>query len=272
MYKIVAIDADGTLLTEQSVPEDNRRAINEAQSKGVHIALCSGRSSVSLKKFAAQMGLVPGLTHIIAFNGGLVFDGFGKQLMENRMGLDLALYIISKVRRFNRTMAVYTEPEELVCEFPRGDEAEIERYTSGSLVKPTFIGSYETELKKNPYKLILLGETYQLKAVEAHLLAHGRDMEYDMSFSSKRLLEFSHINTNKGAGLKYVCERLGFDIAKDAAAIGDSYNDLSMIEAAALGCCMANGEEGVKALADYVTERDNVNCGVAEVFDKFILK
>ena len=45
-----------------------------------------------------------------------------------------------------------------------------------------------------------------------------------------------------------------------------------MILQAGLGVAMKNGEAHVKAAADYITERNCEENGVAEVIEKFILK
>ena len=44
-----------------------------------------------------------------------------------------------------------------------------------------------------------------------------------------------------------------------------------MIEAVGVGVAMANGIPAAKALADYVTTRDNNHDGIAEVVEKFML-
>ena len=56
---------------------------------------------------------------------------------------------------------------------------------------------------------------------------------------------------DKGIGLADLCEKLGLTLA-DAVAAGDSANDLGMLKAAGLGCCMANGTEEAKAAADRI--------------------
>jgi len=53
-------------------------------------------------------------------------------------------------------------------------------------------------------------------------------------------------------------------------AVGDGYNDISMIEYAGLGVAMANSPDDVKAKADYIT-LSNEEDGVAHVIHKFIL-
>ena len=57
---------------------------------------------------------------------------------------------------------------------------------------------------------------------------------------------------NKGNALITVATQLGLDI-KECIAFGDGGNDLSILKAAGIGVAMGNGNDDVKAVADYVT-------------------
>ena len=59
---------------------------------------------------------------------------------------------------------------------------------------------------------------------------------------------------------------------KDTIAIGDNDNDLTMIQAAGLGCCVSNATEAVKKNSDYIAEADCDEGGVAEIIEKFVLQ
>ena len=56
---------------------------------------------------------------------------------------------------------------------------------------------------------------------------------------------------DKGVGLADLCEKIGLTLA-DAVAAGDSANDVGMLKAAGLSCCMSNGTPDAKAAADRV--------------------
>ena len=56
---------------------------------------------------------------------------------------------------------------------------------------------------------------------------------------------------DKGVGLADLCQKIGLTLA-DAVAAGDSANDVGMLKAAGLGCCMSNGTPDAKAAADRV--------------------
>ena len=89
-------------------------------------------------------------------------------------------------------------------------------------------------------------------------------------FSKPEMLEFSHMLSNKGAAVRYMADFYHEPI-ENTIAVGDEENDCPMIEAAGVGVAMANASPAAKAVADYVTERDNNHSGITEVIEKFVL-
>ena len=57
---------------------------------------------------------------------------------------------------------------------------------------------------------------------------------------------------------------------EETIAIGDNFNDLSMIQAAGVGVGVANVNPAMKEQCDYITQADNNHGAVAEVIDHFI--
>ncbi len=58
---------------------------------------------------------------------------------------------------------------------------------------------------------------------------------------------------------------------EELVAVGDGFNDLSMIKFAGLGVAMANAQDIVKESADYIT-LSNEEDGVASVVERFFMK
>ena len=119
-------------------------------------------------------------------------------------------------------------------------------------------------------KVIIIGDNEELKKVENEVMTTNIKNEMTTFFSADILYEFNPIGIDKGTGLKELSKILNINI-EETIAIGDNYNDLSMIKAAGLGVCCVNGENGVKDFADYITKADNNQGAVAEVINKFIL-
>ena len=78
-----------------------------------------------------------------------------------------------------------------------------------------------------------------------------------------------NITVDKGASLLRLGEILGIH-ADEMIAVGDSYNDLTMIKAAGLGVAMGNAVDAVKDAADMITVSNEEN-GVAKVINDLII-
>lgn len=270
-YKIIAVDGDGTLFNSQTqIPAANKAALQAAQRAGVHIALSSGRAGTSLWRFADELELDADAMHVLCFNGGAIFNGRREKIFEVRMERAAAMYVYEKTARFGITTLMYDGMDHAIFKLPEGKRDWHDLYQRLSGISTTIVDDYESAVQGDVYKVLLTAEEERLIEVQAHMKNH-RDYDYAEFFTAPTLLEFTSSKSTKGQGLDFVCRRLGLDISKDAIAIGDSFNDLSMIKAAALGVCMKNGAEAVKEAADYVTLRGNDECGVAEVVERFVL-
>ena len=96
-----------------------------------------------------------------------------------------------------------------------------------------------------------------------------RDRCVTVSYSSNQYMEFNALGIDKGKGLIDLANKLGIDI-KDTIAIGDNYNDISMLKASGLAVGANNAAEDVKNICDYVTMADNNEGVVAEVIERYI--
>ena len=87
--------------------------------------------------------------------------------------------------------------------------------------------------------------------------------------SKPNFLEFIHPEGTKGHALRVLAEMFDCPLSS-VIAIGDSWNDLEMLEAAGLGVAMGNAVPALKEVADYVTLSNNEE-GVRHVLEKFVL-
>ena len=81
-------------------------------------------------------------------------------------------------------------------------------------------------------------------------------------------LEFMPMNVDKANSLAHLLEHLGLK-REELIAIGDGFNDLSMIKYAGLGVAMSNAQEIVKENADKVT-KSNEEDGVAYIIEEYL--
>ena len=93
--------------------------------------------------------------------------------------------------------------------------------------------------------------------------------QLELSNSDPLNIEVNPIGVNKASGLQLVCDRMGI-VPNQVATIGDSLNDIPMIEWAGIGVAMGNAQGEVKHRADYVTTSCSEN-GVARAIERMIL-
>ena len=94
--------------------------------------------------------------------------------------------------------------------------------------------------------------------------------KYALVRSAPYFFELLHPQASKGNALKIIAEKLGIK-REEVMAIGDSGNDLSMIQYAGLGVAMENAMDILKKHADYITLSNN-QAGVAHAIRKFVLE
>ena len=83
-------------------------------------------------------------------------------------------------------------------------------------------------------------------------------------FAGIKRMVVSTYQSVSGAGLAAINE-----LRENTIAVGDSNNDYDMLTYAGIGVAMANSQQSILDIADYVTD-SNLNCGVAKAIEKFL--
>ncbi|MEH7294300.1 Cof-type HAD-IIB family hydrolase [Priestia megaterium] len=241
-FKLIALDMDGTLLNnQQEISKENREAIAKAQEQGVHVVLSTGRSLLTCREYAQSLQLS---SYLITVNGSEIWDESG-QLVERKL-IDASsiekMWNLTQEHKLN-FWAVTTD-KVWRDEFPE-DIASQEWLKFGYDIP-------DDALREEVLK--------QIAGIS----------DFEISNSSLTNLEINALGINKAKGIMTVCERLGIS-TDEVIAMGDSLNDMAMIEAAGCGIAMGNAQEAVKEAADWVTDT-NVNNGVAKAISHWVLK
>lgn len=124
-------------------------------------------------------------------------------------------------------------------------------------------------LTRDPLKLAITSDNTQaLYLLKEEMEAYYGD-QLNFFLTNEHFLDVVPSGVDKGSTLEFLLEELGID-RSELIAVGDSYNDLGMIQVAGLGVAMANATEAVKRSADYVTTSNNAD-GISHLLNKFIL-
>lgn len=267
MYKLIALDMDGTLLTsEKKISDNTKKALKAAEAKGVKVVLASGRPLDGITRYLEELDLLKEDDYTLSFNGGIVINNKTKDIITSTLikGCDLKdIYRVSKELDIN--IHAFSVREGLIT-------PKISQYTKHECdinkINYTIKDFNEVDDDEDIVKVMMIDPQEKLDEAIKKLPKYLYD-KYSVFKSAPFFLEFTNKEVDKGKGLKKLGEYLG--IAQDEIiACGDAGNDLSMIKYAGLGVAMKNATDDVKSEADYIT-LSNDEEGIVHVVEKFIL-
>lgn len=269
MYKIIACDLDETLLSrDHTVSRRNKTAIEKARRMGVKFVPATGRGYDSVEPTLKELNLFQEeQEYVISFNGGAITENKGNRLLHFQgISFDLASQLYKRGQNYDVTIHIYTRDVVYLYNAAPDDAKSLSaRMNIREITCKDIDFLKDTDIVKALY----MNTDYDyLRRIEDDY----RDLAplMDVSYSSNRFIEFNCKGVNKGAGLLSLGKLLGVK-PEETIAIGDNFNDLSMIKAAGLGVGVKNSIEGIKKDCDYITEADHEEGAVAEVIEKFIL-
>ena len=267
--KIIFLDLDGTLLNdEKQFTPGNRKAVKQALRAGHQIVITTGRPLFSALAQAEDLGLTGKGCYIIAYNGGEIYDTSKKEsLYKKTLPLPYIRHIFDAAREMGLHCQTYSDTEILT----EADTDALQFYMETTRTHSRIVPDVIAALEKEPVKMIVIDIHDHEKLVRFRTATenwcHGK---MDRVFSSPSYLEHVAPGISKGSAVRILCEHLDISMENTIAA-GDAENDISMIQAAAIGAAMANAEPAVKEAADYITKRTNNEDGVSEIIGKFML-
>lgn len=269
MYKIIACDLDETLLNKQHrVPERNIRAIQKARSLGVKFVPTTGRGFASVGHTLEELGLADMENeYVISFNGGAITENKGNRLLHfDGLPFDLAEKLYQRGQDYDVCIHVYTKDTVYAWNISQEEIS----YLSGHVsVTETMEKTLDFLRGQEIAKILYMNLDYQyLRQIEEDLKDITQDV--DVSYSSNRYIEFNHKGVTKGNGLLTLAKLLGVD-PSETIAIGDNFNDLSMIRAAGLGVGVQNTVSAMKPECSLITDATNDEGAVGEVIERFVL-
>lgn len=263
MYKMIAIDLDDTLLTDDlMVSQGTVETIQKAVAQGTVVTIATGRMFPSAKPFAEQLGLnVP----LITYQGALIKDVAGKEVMYERLiPPDLAHRLVEIAREQNLHLQVYQDD----ILYTASDNDRIRQYVNIAKVPYSVEPNLEKLADRGFTKALFFDDPDDLHILGEKLKAEFGERTH-VTKSKAFFLEVTHPEANKGIALLHLAKQLGIEQA-EIIGIGDSYNDFDLVLSAGLGIAMGNAVDELKEKADYISLSNNHE-GVRHAIEKFIL-
>ena len=250
-YQLLASDFDNTLVPfgEPKPRPAVVKAVKKLQAAGVRFVLSTGRGYCVVHK--EQLGGIR-FDYAITCNGACVVDQNGTIVAEHPLTNEEMYALVDFCEDYNYPLQFnYRDAYYAYCEYDA-------------------LKSFYDAMPKSGLTC-LDGEDQDRHLIDMPHAAFVVMPPQELAHFNKK---FGHLNLHfmqvggvgkdgwccydvvrggmdKGVGLADLCEKIGLTLA-DAVAAGDSANDVGMLKAAGLGCCMSNGTPDAKAAADRV--------------------
>lgn len=250
-YQLLASDFDNTLVPfgEPKPRPAVVKAVKKLQAAGVRFVLSTGRGYCVVHK--EQLGGIR-FDYAITCNGACVVDKNGTIVAEHPLTNEEMYALVDFCEDYNYPLQFnYRDAYYAYCEYD------------------ALKGFYDAMPKSG--LTCLNGEDQDRHLIDMPHAAFVVMPPQELAHFNEK---FGHLNLHfmqvggvgkdgwccydvvrggmdKGVGLADLCEKIGLTLA-DAVAAGDSANDVGMLKAAGLGCCMSNGTPDAKAAADRV--------------------
>jgi Cof subfamily protein (haloacid dehalogenase superfamily) len=283
--RLLALDLDGTLLTSRGeLSERNRRALEEARSIGVRVAVVTGRRFRDARPIALELGLD---APVISHNGALTKHartletvavtllplsearevlrigrerGLDAMISDDAVGAGVLVY--DHINEDNHAFRRYIEWSRRI----HGDEAEesVRR-----------VASLEEYLNHEPVHISYSGTCAAMEALGEALKCElqGRVKVFATMYARMdfALIDVLNSQASKGTGVAAAAAEAGI-AREEVMAVGDNFNDLEMLEFAGTGVLMGNADARILRENEslHVTTTNDED-GVAEAIEKFII-
>nr|WP_213804834.1 HAD hydrolase family protein [Granulicella sp. dw_53] len=279
---MIAVDMDGTLLgSDGKVSARNLAAMKAAEQAGVEVVVATGRRHCYAMRQLRGLGLNE--ANALVSSNGTVTRTLGTELIErNLLGRETALWLCGHLGEFRNALVVTFDKVGPDGEDARGAlvverfeelNHSMEKWMAAnepyiSHVNPIELAlpGPESGLDEAPIQMMLCGTTERMRRAEARLLEHpgvsavgvemqersaGKEVALHRTEYPGRDLSIVDIlpaGCSKGSALVRLAAKRGVKM-QELLAIGDNWNDVSMLEAAGRGVLMANAPEDLKERA-----------------------
>ncbi|WP_155670750.1 Cof-type HAD-IIB family hydrolase [Ornithinibacillus caprae] len=282
--KLIATDLDGTLLNERgNVSEENAEAIRKALSQGIQVIVATGRSYDAANQPLQEVGLT---LPIISLNGAKTYSQDQTVLRDKPMQLSVCKRIQSICEKEDMYFEVFTNKgiysisrddfkqviiDIMITAHPNISREELhvavdQRFQDEKVQFTNDFDHLFNDLDLSVYKILAFSLSDEvLQRVRNQF---EEDSNVKITSSGSINLEFNDPQAQKGIALSLFAKSMSIDM-KDVMALGDNYNDLSMLTLAGRGVAMGNADEAIKKQCDFTTKVNNEH-GVAHAIEEML--
>ena len=273
--RVLALDLDGTLLnSRKEISPRNLEAVTAARAAGIHIAIITGRRYPAARRVVERL---PGNPVMVLHNGGLVIEN-SAPIRVSPLERTAATAVVAFARECGADPVVhYGHGGEglLYVENASPSHTLLAYYLHKSHPDVRVFENLESVIaaeRHDPLQVMFGGSMKEMKELAAAL--EERNFEASAlrtvyPTDDLSLIDVVGPTVDKAEALRFLCAR--WEVGVDAVlAIGDNWNDRSMLLTAGIGCVMANADPDLRSLGLLEVPGNDAD-GVAVAIERFIL-
>ena len=262
--KLIAIDIDGTILNSKSIlTSRTRNTLRKAIKQNIHVVIATGRMYTSALPLIKEAGI-----HLpsIFFDGALIRNPKTDETLHERgLGEKLTAEILDFYRFNNWYIQIYFDDKLFVKD---NNDPKCRYYESIAKIKAIPLGKDFWNFHVDSSKLLGIEQDLPSFQKMFDLTKKNFGNRIYSVASWKTFVEMAHPDVNKGNALAILARSLGVR-REDVLAIGDSGNDIEMLEWAGHGVAMGNSEDFIKDVADEVALCNDQD-GAAQIIERYL--
>ena len=261
---LIAVDLDGTLLTDDKIiSERTLNVIEKVKHAGHEVVISTGRPYRASKMYYQQLNLT---TPIVNFNGAYVHHPLDNSwgVYHEFLPLDVAKDVISSCREYEFNNLYAEVMDDVYAEKQEEEIIPLFHYLKDDIIH----GDLLKNLIHPPTCLLIDSDESHVASIREHLSdVHADVIDHRRWAAPHHIIEIVKAGMNKAIGLQKVASYYNIP-RKNIIAFGDEDNDFEMIEYAGHGVAMENAIQPLKNLAKHTT-LSNQKDGIALFLEDF---
>ena len=254
MKYLIFADIDGTIRNfDGEVPESARETIRQLRRNGHKVLICSGRPLCEIEPHILEIGfdgIVSAGGARVDYDGKILVDEFIPDELLRKFAADLTQNFVADFLTSEKDLVLLRQKEAFEAVNRRVQE-NLPEGSARLLLQPQYADSIDRLHAIE--KITFFGDT--VSQDEIRTVWGGRFNFLPFSFRCPFPYggEILIPGVNKGSAIRSMLEKTGFE-RQQTIGIGDSENDIEMLEAAGISIAMGNATESAKRAAGILTD------------------
>ncbi len=264
-YKLLATDLDWSLVYDRNkINNDNLLSIKKFLNDGYYFCVITGRPLFTAEPLMKEFSLTNYKNfYLCCYNGGVVYHPYSNKVIykSGTISIDEAKKVYEITKKYKVNLLMYKDEKVYIDElFTYNDLDESIGHLDIKKIKIN-------DLNNNLIKAIVASDNDKLLEIEPILKEKFPTLDFFLS--QKFFLEVMKKGVNKAVSIDFLSSYLNIS-TDEMIVIGDSYNDIFMLNKVKKSVAVKNASEDIKNAVSEIT-KDVHDDHIKSIIDKYFI-